>query len=158
MAVPKSMWGIKWVERALRGCLVAACMASAAVADDAPPSSGQQFWVEQLADGLNAPWSMAWLPNGDMLIVEKFGGVGVFHAGELVAKPLAGTPSAYQASVNGLLDIALDPDFATNQRIFLSFTEGTAAGAHGAVYRARLSGDALVDGQVIFRTKPDGKV
>jgi glucose/arabinose dehydrogenase/cytochrome c2 len=152
------MWAIKRAEWILRGCLVAACMASAAVAEEAPPSSGQRFWVEQLADGLNAPWSMAWLPNGDMLIVEKFGGLRLFRAGKLLTKPLAGTPSAYQASVNGLLDIALDPDFAANQRVFLSFTEGTAAGAHGAVYRARLSGDALVDGQVIFRTKPDGKV
>jgi glucose/arabinose dehydrogenase/cytochrome c2 len=133
-------------------------MASSAAADEAPPPSSQPFWVEQLADGLNAPWSMAWLPNGDMLIVEKFGGLRLFHAGDLQAKPLAGTPSAYQASVNGLLDVALDPDFDTNQRVFLSFTEGTAAGAHGAVYRARLNEGTLVEGQVIFRTQPDGKV
>jgi glucose/arabinose dehydrogenase/cytochrome c2 len=150
--------------------MFAAAALSVAVAADAPApvpvpvsapalaSAGQSFWVEQLADGLNAPWSMAWLPNGDMLIVEKFGGVRLFHEGKLEMKPLAGTPAAYQASVNGLLDIALDPDFAVNHRVFLAFTEGNAESAHGAVYRARFTGDALVDGKVIFRTKPDGKV
>ena len=142
----------------LSACLAMSGVGPLAVAQPPPGSAGQVFWVEQLAAGLNAPWSMAWLPNGDMLIVEKFGGLRLFHHGKLRPEPVTGTPAAYQASVNGLLDIALDPDFATNQRVFLSFTEGSAASAHGAVYRARFTGDALVDGKVIFRTVPDGNV
>jgi aldose sugar dehydrogenase len=138
--------------------LVAGAFAGAVAAAAAPQASSQRYWVEQLADGLDAPWSMAWLPDGDLLIVEKFGGLRLFHHGTLQSKPIKGTPAAYQASVNGLLDIALDPEYATNHRVFLAFTEGTAASAHGAVFRARLSGQALVDGRVIFRTQPDGKV
>jgi glucose/arabinose dehydrogenase/cytochrome c2 len=149
---------IKPVAWLLCGCMISGVAGSAAAADDTPPAASQKFWVEQLAAGLNAPWSMAWLPDGDMLIVEKFGGVRLFHQGKLQAEPIGGTPAAYQASVNGLLDIALDPDFARNQRIFLSFTEGTAASAHGAVWRARYTGTALTEGKVIFRTRPDGKV
>jgi glucose/arabinose dehydrogenase/cytochrome c2 len=141
---------------ALSACLLAAL--APAAADNVPTASSQPFWVEQLAEGLNAPWSMAWLPGGDMLIVEKFGGLRRFHNGKLEPKAISGTPKAYQASVNGLLDVALDPDFKSNHRVFLSFTEGDATSAHGAVFRARLEADALVDGKVIFRTRPDGKV
>jgi glucose/arabinose dehydrogenase/cytochrome c2 len=133
----------------------------AARADDAPTvptASSQEFWVEQLADGLNFPWSMAWLPNGDLLIVEKFGGIRTFHDGKLKPEPLKGVPEAYKVAQNGLLDIALDPDFAKDQRIFLTFTEGTARANRGALFRARLTGDALVDGKVIFRTKPDNVI
>jgi glucose/arabinose dehydrogenase/cytochrome c2 len=144
---------------ALATSLLGAVPAAMAVTGDMPLTvSSQPFWVEQLADGLNAPWSMAWLPDGDMLIVEKFGGLRRFHNGKLEPKPITGAPAAYQASVNGLLDIALDPDFKTNHRIFLAFTEGNASAAHGAVFRARLEGDALVDGKIIFRTTPDGMV
>src|ERR1700743_3088596 len=125
------------------GCLVTSGVGPQAVAQPPPGSAGQVYWVEQLAAGLNAPWSMAWLPNGDMLIVEKFGGLRLFQHGKLRPEPVTGTPTAYQASVNGLLDIAPDPDFATNQRVFLSFTAGSAASAHGAVYRARFTGDSL---------------
>jgi glucose/arabinose dehydrogenase/cytochrome c2 len=126
------------------------------MADDA--AKPQEFWVEQLAEGLNFPWSMAWLPNGDLLVVEKFGGIRVFTDGKLKPEALKGAPDAYKVAQNGLLDIAIDPDFATNQRIFLTFTEGTARANRGAIFRARYTGDALVDGKVIFRTRPDSAV
>lgn len=126
-----------------------------AVAVEAPTAG---YWVEQLAEGLNAPWSMAWLPNGDLLIVEKHGDLRLFRDGELQTEPVRGAPAAFQSGQSGLLDIALDPDFETNQRIFLTFSEGTAKANRGAVYRARYVDGALVDGQVIFRTTPDSHV
>jgi glucose/arabinose dehydrogenase/cytochrome c2 len=133
-----------------------AALPSSSLADEA--ASTQEFWVEQLAEGLNFPWSMAWLPNGEMLIVEKLGGIRVFRDGKLDPNALKGAPDAYKVAQNGLLDIAIDPDFARNQRIFLMFTEGSARANHGALFRARYTGDALVDGKVIFRTRPDSAI
>ncbi|MDB5422629.1 MAG: hypothetical protein JWQ29_45 [Phenylobacterium sp.] len=134
--------------------VTAPAVAPAAAAEAAKPA----FWVEQLAQGLNMPWSMAWLPNGDLLIVEKYGGVRVFRNGKLEPAPLTGVPAAFQSGQSGLLDIAVDPDFRTNHRVFLTFTEGTEDANRGAVYRARYTGEGLVDGQVIFRTTPDSHV
>ena len=123
----------------------------AAAAEAAKPA----FWVEDVAQGLNMPWSMVWLPNGTLLIVEKYGGIRIYRNGKLEAEPIKGAPAAFQSGQNGLLDLVLDPDFKTNQRVFLSFTEGTGAANRGAVFRARLVGDSLVDGKVIYRTVPD---
>jgi len=72
-----------WVRCA---ALVAAAFAGPLVAAELPVASSQPYWVEQLADGLDAPWSMAWLPDGDLLIVEKFGGLRLFHHGTLQSK------------------------------------------------------------------------
>src|SRR5690606_42035100 len=101
--------------------------AAVAAQEPAPQVSGQAFWVEQLASGLNAPWGMAWLPDGTLLITEKFGGLRVFRNGALTSEPLPGGPqNVYQAAQSGLLDIVLDPDFDKNQRLFIAYTEGTA--------------------------------
>lgn len=130
-----------------------------AAADPAPQDSGQAFWVEEIASGLNAPWGMAWLPDGTLLITEKFGGVRVFRHGQLESEPLPGGPqSVYQAAQSGLLDIVLDPDFATNQRVFIAYTEGTAGANRGAIYRARYTPQGLVEGETIFRISPDSSI
>lgn len=145
---------VAWCWAVASSSLLAALPCSS-LADEA---STQEFWVEQLAEGLNFPWSMAWLPSGEMLIVEKLGGIRVFRDGKLDPNALKGEPDAYKVAQNGLLDIAIDPDFASNQRIFLAFTEGSARANHGALFRARYTGDALVDGKVIFRTRPDSAI
>jgi len=90
-----------------------------------------------------------------MLITEKFGGIRSFRNGTLAPRPLAGAPPAYQAAQSGLLDIAIDPDFASNRRLFISYTQGDARANRGAIWRARYTGGELVDGTTIFRTRPD---
>lgn len=129
-------------------------VANGAVEGGDPPSvaSGQEFWVEQLADGMKAPWSMAWLPNGDMLITEKFGGIRLFRNGGLDPEPVAGAPVSFQMAQNGLIGIGVDPDYEQTGHVFVSYTEGEDGAVHGAVYRARFDGKALVDGERIFRT------
>ena len=134
--------------------LLPASIAIGAVEGGDPPSvaSGQEFWVEQLSDGLKAPWSMAWLPNGDILLTEKFGGIRIFRDGDLDPDPLNGVPPAFQSAQNGYIGIAVDPDFTENQHVFISYTEGEEGAIHGAVFRARFDGKAFVDGKRIFRT------
>lgn len=119
----------------------------------------QSFWVEEMAAGLNAPWSMAWLPSGELLITEKFGGIRVFRDGKLQPEPLPGGPgNVHQVAQSGLLDIVLDPDFATNQRLFIAYTEGDAKANRGAIYRARYAPTGLIEGETIFRVSPDSAI
>ena len=75
---------------------------------------------------------------------------------ELLPEPLAGgPPGVFAEADSGLLDVALDPDFARNRVLFLSFAEGDAKANRTAVWRARYEGGRLVDGRVIFRAAPD---
>lgn len=114
----------------------------------------QPYWVEQLADGLNFPSSMAWLPNGDMLITERMGGLRLWRNGALDPQPIGGMPASFQNGVaDGLKDILVDPDYADNQTLFILISEGTVAERHTAVYRARLTSSGLEGLQRIFRSK-----
>ena len=125
---------------------------AAAVADAAP----QTVKVETLATGLKFPWSMAFLPGGDMLIVEKAGGLRIFRNGALLPDPVSGLPAGVLVnSDSGLHDVALDPDFESNRRVFIAYAEGDEDANHLAIWRARLEGARLVGGEKIFQTSPD---
>ncbi len=97
---------------------------------------GQSFWVEVVGDQLKFPWSLAWLPNGDMLVTERQGGLRRVHRdGKLEAQPIANVPAGYRGSIGlqlggGLSDIVLDPEFAANRNIYFSLAEGTAERHH----------------------------
>lgn len=134
--------------------------------------------IEQLA-ALELPWGMAFLPDGRLLITEKPGRLRIFADGKLSA-PVENVPAvAYRpkpGEQGGLLDVAVDPEFAQNSRIYLSYSEEApqkSAQPHtadrrfgdfldltdtrlmgGAVMRARLDGNRLADTQVIWRQEP----
>lgn len=132
--------------------------AAAAVLQSDPANAAQvaEVGVEELARGLKFPWSMAFAPNGDILIVEKAGGLRIFRNGALLDAGVSGLPQNVMVNADsGFHDIALDPDFASNRRVFIAFAEGDEDANRLAVYRATLDGAALVDGEVIFRAQPD---
>lgn len=129
------------------GMLVVANMAVAR----ASPGS-QTYWVEQVAENLNFPSSMAWLPDGDVLITERMGGLRILRRGTLDPKPLEGIPQIYRGIYDGLKDIALDPDFRTNRTLYLFLSEGTFEQHHAAVYRARFGAHGLEDATQLFRS------
>jgi glucose/arabinose dehydrogenase len=133
--------------------------------------------IEALAD-LEFPWGLALLPDGRLLVTEKPGRLRVFADGRL-SEPVQNVPAvAYQGTPNeqgGLLDVAVDPEFAKNSFIYLSYSEESKQAAAepdpgdprfgksqskdnrlmgGAVMRARLDGNRLADGQVIWRQEP----
>lgn len=122
-----------------------------------PPPGGLRLSV--LNTGLSGPWSLAFLPDGRMLVTEKSGRIRRLSAdGRTIEATLGGVPAVVDAGQGGLLDIVLDPDFAANARVYFSYSEpgsGTEAGLAGtAIARARLAGDALQDLQVIYRQVP----
>lgn len=119
----------------------------------APAPEGQMTLdVETLAEGLVNPWSMAFLPDGSMLVTERDGKLRVIRDGALVAEPVAGLPAAYVKSQGGLFDILLHPDFATNRTIFLSYAAGTPESNATRVIAATFDGKALSDIRTIFET------
>ncbi len=107
------------------------------------------FKVEVVTDRLKSPWGFAFLPDGGMLITQKKGQLRHFKDGKLSAA-LPGTPQVRARGQGGLLDVALDPDFATNRQIYLTYSQPSAGGAGTAVARATFTGTALEDVRVIF--------
>lgn len=112
--------------------------------------------AETVADGLRHPWAAAFLPDGRVLITERPGTLRLLRDGTLDRMPVAGTPEVYARGQGGLLDVILHPEFAENEWIYLCYAAPAPDGAHTAVARARLDGNALQDLEVIFRARNSG--
>ncbi|MDQ3161008.1 MAG: PQQ-dependent sugar dehydrogenase [Pseudomonadota bacterium] len=119
----------------------------------APPSAGSQMAV--IATGLEHPWSVALLPDGSYLVTERPGRLRRIAADGQISAPLLGVPRVFAQGQGGLLDVVLDPGFASNQRIWLSFAEPGDRGIAGtAVATATLGASALSNVQVLYRQVP----
>jgi glucose/arabinose dehydrogenase len=129
-----------------------ALTAASAVPAQTRSSAVQSFSVETVVEGLVNPWSMAFLPNGDMLVTEKAGSLRLVRDGELVATPVAVIDDVRATGQGGLHEVALHPEFSSNNLIYLSYARGNADGSLGttALVRGRLRNDRLVDIQDIF--------
>ncbi|MBA3853121.1 MAG: hypothetical protein C0503_01825 [Gemmatimonas sp.] len=122
-------------------------------AQDAPLRSvHHQFRVVTVAEGLVNPWSMAFLPGGDMLVTERPGRLRIVRNGRLLAEPVPGLPAIRVGNQGGLLDVVPHPDFARNRLIYISYAKPNAAGDQSttAVIRARFANDRLNDVQEVF--------
>ncbi len=110
--------------------------------------------VETVADGLERPWGLAFLPDGRMLVTERPGRLRIVSTAGQLSEPLAGVPDVFARGQGGLLDVVLDPDFASNRLVYLSYAEPKGKGASTAVARGRLVDGGLEDVGVIFRQEP----
>jgi len=117
-------------------------------------SSAGPLKVVTVARGLSHPWSLAFLPNGRMLVTERSGRMRIVTRNGGVGAPLRGLPRIAAYGQGGLLDVVVDPGFATNRTIFFSFSEPGAGGAGTSVARAQLQGNALTNVKIIFRMVP----
>ena len=116
-------------------------------------SANRQMQV--IASGLEHPWSVALLPDGSFLVTERPGRLRRVGSDGKLSPPLIGVPEVFTEGQGGLLDVVLDPDFASNQRIWLSFAEpGDGDTAGTAVATATLGNEALTDLHVIYRQLP----
>ncbi len=117
---------------------------------------GEQVRVVAFARGLDTPWSIAFLPNGRLLVTERDGRLRPIDATGKVGAPISGVPQVAARGQGGLLDVTLDPKFAQNRLIYLSYAEPRPEGAATAVARGKLSDDLtrLTDVDVIFRQQP----
>jgi aldose sugar dehydrogenase len=111
--------------------------------------------LEVVARGLEHPWGIAFLPDGRALVTERPGRLRIVGRDGMLGAPLAGVPEVSAVNQGGLLDVALDPDFARNQRVYLSYSEPRGEGLNGtSVLRARLGAQGLSEATVIFRQQP----
>ena len=125
----------------------------AATAQPAPPGA-VTVRAQTVASGLENPWGLAFLPDGRYLVTERPGRMRIVAADGTLGTPLTGLPAVWAAGQGGLLDVALDPDFATTPWVYWSYAESGTGGAGTAVARGRLVGNGLQDVQVIFRQQP----
>lgn len=106
--------------------------------------------VATVVQGLEYPWSLAFLPDGSMLVTERVGRLRLVHNGVLDPKPIAGVPAVHAHEHGGLLDIALHPRFADNRLVYLTYSLAGERGATVALARARLDGAALTEVDNVF--------
>jgi aldose sugar dehydrogenase len=148
---------------------IGACAIASNVSTPVPPSQSTPTQPIAAAVGfrqtvvlrdLERPWSMAWLPDGAMLITEKVGRLRLVQDGKLQPEPIAGLPEVFSGGQGGLMDVSLHPQFATNRLIYLTYAHGNNAANRTRVARAKFDGKALTDLKVIFevaQTKSDGQ-
>ena len=108
-------------------------------------SAFHDYRVVTVADGLEHPWSIAFLPGGDMLVTERPGRLRIVRQGTLLADPVPGVPEVFAEGQGGLLDVVPHPDFASNRLLYLSFSKPNADGSQAttAVVRGRSENDRL---------------
>jgi aldose sugar dehydrogenase len=110
--------------------------------------------VETVATGLSHPWGLAFLPDGRMLVTERSGTLRLVSKDGKLSPPLSGVPKVVAMGQGGLLDMAIDPDFKSNNLVYLTYSEPGEGGASTAVARGRLGESGLDGVAVIFRQEP----
>lgn len=148
-------------------------MASPAFAGQtrAPAAARSEYSVDTVASGLSAPWALAFLPDGDILVSENTGALRIVAGDGTVSRPLEGLPELSTRGWSGLFDVALAPDFADNRLVYFSYAAPGPtkdAGGVARVARARLNREdhrlddleVVLDGVVWqeLHFGPDGKL
>ena len=144
----------RWPAFMVMAAAAGACQGQAGL----PPTVSDRVQFTTIASGLEHPWSLAFLPDGRMLVTERPGRLRYVTMKGEVSEPIAGVPAVHAVEQGGLLDVVLDPDFSANSTIYLSYAEPGDGDVNGtAVARAKLDGARLTGLQVIFRQLPKVK-
>lgn len=122
-------------------------------------SALHDYRIVPVVSDLEHPWSIAFLPDGDMLVTERPGRLRIVRDGVLVEEPVAGVPEVFAQGQGGLLDVVLHPDFVSNRLIYLSFSKPLAdeEGASTAVVRGNFENDRLTGVEQIFEANTRGR-
>ncbi len=120
-------------------------------------AAGHHFRVVTVVDGLEIPWAMAWLPDGDMLVTERPGRLRIVRDGVLLPDAVSGVPEVHARGQGGLLDVVLHPEFPTNQLVYLSYSKPVGENSTTAVIRGRFENGALLDVEEVFEAQSSGR-
>jgi glucose/arabinose dehydrogenase len=128
-----------------------------AAAQDVHRSAYHDFRTVTVADGLEVPWSVAWLPGGDMLVTERPGRLRIVRDGALLPDPVPGVPEVFARGQGGLFDVLPHPDFAANRLLYLSYARPKEEGSTTAVVRGRFEDDRFTDVEDVFEARSQGR-
>ena len=150
------MFALSLAPRALRlGLLALLAPCAIASAQETLRTQHHDVRLTLVADGLTSPWSVAFLPGGDLLVTQRTGQLRVIRRGKLLPDTVPGLPPIRVGGQGGLLDVVAHPKFAENRFIYLSYSKPSADGTQGttAVIRARLENDRLTQVTEIFEAQ-----
>ncbi len=120
--------------------------------DTVVSSEKHAFRVETVVDGLEIPWSVAFFPDGRMLVSEQAGRLRIVENGQLLPEPVGGTPEVWFQGQGGLMDVEVHPDYEKNGWVYLSFSEpGPDETAMTVVVRGRIRDGRWMDEETLFR-------
>lgn len=147
---------------ALIAAVLALSVAGAAMAQEPGEfrqSKFHDYRVVTVADGFEVPWSIAFLPGGDMLVTERPGRLRIIRDGRLLPDPVPGVPEVLAEGQGGFLDVVPHPDFGANRLIYVSYSKPyeDGEGATTAIARARFENDALHDLEDLFVADSRGR-
>jgi glucose/arabinose dehydrogenase len=111
---------------------------------------GPPIRVVPVVKGLANPWSLTFLPNGDMLVTERPGRLRIVRNGVLAPEPVAGVPAVVAMGQGGLMEVLPHPKFAENQWLYLTYSKPGEQGNTTALARGRFDGKALTDVRDLF--------
>lgn len=153
--MPFMLPGMKFIQPAILAVALGTAAAATAAEPRVVQSERQAFRVVPLVEGLSHPWSMAFLPDGRMLVTERDGRLRVVARDfRLDPHPIEGVPQVSAVGQGGLFDVVLHPKYADNGWIYLAYN-GAGVGGHGTeLMRAKLDGHRLTQAQVLFRMAP----
>ncbi|PSB61702.1 hypothetical protein C7B79_20975 [Chroococcidiopsis cubana CCALA 043] len=124
------------------------------VSDSGNVAVAQGIQKTTVAEGLDHPWSLAWLPDGAMLITERSGQLRIMRDGKLDPTPIAGVPEVLTGGQAGLMEISVHPRFAENRLVYLTYSHGTEQANRTRLARATFDGKSLSNLQIIFEVSP----
>ena len=117
-------------------------------------ATAESFKKTTILEGLERPWSIAWLPDGAMLITERLGRLRIVRNGVLDPQPIPGIPEVLAFGQGGLMDVSLHPNFRENRLIYFTYSHGSQQANRTRVARATFDGNALQNLEVIFEVLP----
>ena len=122
-------------------------------------SAVHDYRVVTVVDGLVQPWSIAFLPGGDMLITERPGRLRIVRQGKLLPQPVEGIPKVFTSSQGGLLEVMPHPDFTSNRLLYLTYSKAGATDAQATttLIRGRFENDRLTNVQQLFEATAQGR-
>ena len=132
------------------------CFISPINANEIYSSERHSFTIEAVVKGLENPWSIDFLPDGQILITERPGRLRLIDNGKL-SEPIKGLPKIKAKGQGGLLDIAIDPDFINNQTIYFSYSAADKTGIGTEVASAKLIGNELTEVKTLFKALPKSR-
>lgn len=131
-------------------CITSLTTTATAVEPTASVPEASGWKKTTLVTGLEHPWGMVFLPEGDILVTERPGRLRLINDNKLVKEPIKGVPEVFARGQGGLLDISLHPKFNENKYVYLTYAAGDQDANHTVLARGKYDGTQLTDVKVIF--------